>query len=287
MTRYVSALSGAIATLLAAATPLHGQAPACTPTGAPRTVARSVTLGASMPPAPLLAAYPDAWLQETMDKWSAALTPPAEWLPSPPGDTWAIADDPSGLFPFIPNGQYVVRLKRDGRVDRIMVERTSGSAALDSAVTGAFRRVDDRGGFGTLPDQLLRSRVEWRVTVGATHPLGRDPVAFREDTIRAMAVDTAPVLLHRQTSFIGAMTSATAGSGFVVEYVVTREGRVDPATVRVLWASSKSIAKEAIKSAKSSAYRPGIAGGCAVPVAVVWRQQLGSGPYDPSTAVSR
>ena len=217
-----------------------------------------------------------------MDRWLKALEPPTAWLTAPPEGIWTVADDPSGVTPFLPNGEYVARLKRNGRLDRILVERASGSARLDSAVIRAFRVADSLRAFDEIPEQILRSRADWRVIVGTAHPVGRAARYLSEDTLRTLVVDTAPVLLRRSTSFTAAMSASTAGSGFVVEYVVSREGRVDPASVRMLWASNPDIAKEVVKSARSSIYRPGIAGGCPVPVAVIWRQQLGAGPYDPA-----
>ena len=152
-------------------------------------------------------------------------------------------------------------IAKNGRVRAARLRRPSGHAALDSTLLAAARNAGGGRGIGRLPRQL-RDSVRLRLLVADRAIAGVPMMLAIGDLQQAMQnAETPPTLRSMPPA-----RARRAGRvrEVVLAGVVTRQGRMDPASVRVVTVAARDSALVPIarRSLLRARYRPGTLRGC-------------------------
>ena len=212
-------------------------------------------------------------------------------LPTPVSfASWSAVDtlDKHAAVPTVANEARVV-VSPDGRLRSIAINQTSLVGAIDAALEAAIRAALDGG--GVRPPAALGVEKDQTFFVRLTFdpfpvPAWADDARLRERTGRSRPipriVEMPLATLQLPSTRLSALPEVDRKSwkfprrphsrdntdaSVALEYVVGRNGRVAPGTIRIVGATERPFAAAVIRNVEDLRYSPGRIGDC--PVAVL------------------
>lgn len=163
-------------------------------------------------------------------------------------------------------GLLVVRVSKDGRVQRAVFTAGAGAPTLEPALLAAVHLADSAGLFAPTADLRQRqdTTVVLQVVAGQLGELGFIPLArFR---LAAVQVDEFPTIRKIPPP------DHPGGRGSVIlQYVIGSNGRAEPGSFTYLYADAPEFARAAVAAISRGRFTPARKAGCPVRMLVTQR----------------